>query len=101
MPSLVGKLNKYTCDLCKQSVITIDRDEGVTPFMMKCYATKGCKGSSYSSFYKDISGEPNFEWIKPSFAVFRKLSRSMQDHVEQGGLIIACIGMKEIMDKNA
>lgn len=30
------RLNAYVCDLCKDFFITIDRDPGVTPFMMPC-----------------------------------------------------------------
>jgi hypothetical protein len=30
------RVNAYVCDLCKDFFVSIDRDPGVTPFMMPC-----------------------------------------------------------------
>lgn len=84
----VPRLNKYTCKSCGGSIITVDRDEGVTPFMLGCRADPKCKGDMYSSFYREVHGEPTFEWRKPTLTEFRKSSRAMQQHFEDGGLDI-------------
>lgn len=83
----VGAKNRYTCEACGKFIVTIDRDEGVTPFMLKCRATKGCAGTMYSSFYamRD-AGEPSFEWRKPTQGEYKAMNAAMQDHVDQGGL---------------
>lgn len=88
MTTLKGQLNQYVCDTCKGDIVTIDKDDGCTPFMLACRATKGCKGMMQSRFYRGVCGVPAFEWRKPTFKEFRKASRAMQDHFEQGGLDI-------------
>lgn len=82
------RLNRYTCQSCHGSIITVDRDEGVTPFMVLCRAKPGCKGHMYSSFYKGVQGEPTFEWRKPTPAEYAAYPEVMRQHVDQGGLDI-------------
>lgn len=82
------RLNRYTCQTCGGSIITIDRDKGVTPFMLLCRAKAGCNGHMYSSFYRGVQGKPTFEWRKPTSAELAKSSLAMQQHFEQGGLDI-------------
>jgi hypothetical protein len=86
--NLPSQLNRYTCQSCGGVIITIDRDEGVTPFMLACRAKPGCKGEMYSSFYRDVKGEPTFEWRKPTPDEYAKASPFMQQHFEMGGLDI-------------
>lgn len=86
--SLKNQLNRYTCQSCGGSIITIDRDEGTTPFMLGCRAKPGCKGMMQSSFYRGVEGEATFEWRKPTLEEHRKSSRAMQQHFEMGGLDI-------------
>jgi hypothetical protein len=81
-----GQLNRYTCEVCGGNVVTIDNDDGCTPFMIGCRATLRCKGMMASACYRNVTGVPSFEWRKPTFTEFRKMSRGMQDHIEQGGL---------------
>lgn len=89
MDGIIGqRLNRYTCQSCGGSIITVDRDEGVTPFMLLCRAKPGCKGHMYSSFYKNVQGTPTYEWRKPTLAEFQKYPRAMQEHCKQGGLDI-------------
>src|SRR5687768_10420783 len=47
-----GKKNIYVCDACKGHIVTVDRDHGVTPFMITCHATLFCKGMMKSSMYR-------------------------------------------------
>lgn len=82
--------NVYTCEQCGGQIVTIDRDEGTTPFMLKCRATPGCEGSMTSSLYRcrqDVI--PTHEWYKP-----HKLPRDvgMRQHVQLGGLLLGKIG---------
>jgi hypothetical protein len=82
------RLNKYTCQNCRGHVITVDRDEGTTPFMIGCMATPGCDGDMYSSFYKGVSGEPLYEWRKATPAEYAASSTAMRQHFDMGGLDI-------------
>lgn len=86
-----NKKNVYVCQTCRKKIVTIDIDEGVTPFMIDCKATKECNGTMYSSFYSvDQLLEPEFEWYKPtSFDHYPEEYReNMIKHVEDGGLDI-------------
>jgi len=48
----IGMKNMYTCDECKGTIVTIDREQGVTPFALACRATEGCRGTMTSAFYR-------------------------------------------------
>jgi len=79
-------VNQYTCSECKQTITTIDRHEGTTPFMLPCKATPGCRGLMVSAMYAvDQTLAPTHEWYKPG-----KLPKNpgMREHVAQGGLLI-------------
>ncbi len=89
-----GMKNKYKCDRCQGEIITIDREEGVTPFAMACRATDGCHGTMTSSFYVcDQSLRAEWEWYKP--ARLKGLDADMRDHVEKGGLVLQRIPANE------
>ena len=92
---LVGRLNRYTCQTCGGQTITIDRDEGVTPFMMLCRATPECKGHSYSSFYRDVIGTPTYEWRKATPEEYAASSPAMRQHFDMGGLDLHKIGSQQ------
>lgn len=85
-----GKENAYECQSCKGIICTIDIDEGVTPFIIECLATK-CGGEMHSSFYPTQPKPPEmpdaaYEWYKPTD--LSKYSPAMQDHIKMGGLVI-------------
>jgi hypothetical protein len=104
------RINVYICQLCGGHTVTVDVDEGVTPFMIKCrkdvprrFGPRGkasiktsCPGSAYSSFYPRGPrpahiGEPAWEWYKPTDAELVALYRGdilegMREHVSKGGL---------------
>jgi hypothetical protein len=89
------RLNAYTCSTCGGKTVTIDIDDGVTPFMLNCRASGkasgGCPGTAQSAMYRvnpATIGEPAWEWYKPTEAATRKLSAGMQEHVRSGGLLI-------------
>lgn len=80
-----GRINQYTCRTCGGVITTIDRDEGTTPMMLVCRATKGCDGSMFSSMYRVAPYlTPEWEWYKPE-----KLPKGeMREHVQMGGLLL-------------
>lgn len=82
------RLNKYTCRKCRGSITTIDRDKGVTPFMLECRATPECGGNMYSHGYRGIAEKekPTHEWYMPSD--LSGLDEWTREHVENGGLLI-------------
>lgn len=80
-----GMKNRYVCDTCGKDVITVNIDDGVTPFMILCKATPGCRGAMRSSFYQVPQELPaQFEWFRPES--FKGYSRAMREHFENGGL---------------
>jgi hypothetical protein len=84
-----GKINAYDCQACGKPTVTIDVDDGVTPFMIGCRVTGGCRGFAQSRFYQNVAGlTPTYEWYKPAAKKVSRLSRDMQDHVANGGLLI-------------
>lgn len=66
--------------------MTVDVDDGVTPFMIGCKATDGCKGMMKSSMYRvfDQTMRAGFEWYLPTSTV--GMSVAMKQHTEMGGL---------------
>lgn len=87
------RLNKYACDKCGGSVITIDREMGVTPMFIACRAPRdeglACMGMMASSMYRGVSGEPSFEWRAPTIEERAGLDTyTLEQHVDRGGLLI-------------
>src|SRR5216684_4480443 len=87
-PGFQGKKNIYVCDTCKGHIVTVDRDRGVTPFMIECKATASCKGLMQSSMYRvfDQNMRADHEWYKPIAPEIVK--PHLQPHVDQGGLLM-------------
>lgn len=81
-----GRKNVYHCQVCHDEVVTVDLDEGVTPFAIACRATAGCKGTMFSGFYPQWAQAlpAAFEWFKPTD--LSGYSAAMRDHLERGGL---------------
>ena len=82
--------NRYTCQKCGKWIITMDVDEGATPFMLGCRATEGCDGIMQSGFYRvrDDEGPATFLWRKPTKAEYKTASKWMRRHFDAGGLDI-------------
>lgn len=88
------KINVYTCEECGGFTVTIDIDEGVTPFMLRCRAPQfmggACDGWGQSGFYKpraDVPA-PAWEWYAPDAAELATMDEAMADHCRNGGLNI-------------
>lgn len=86
----VGRKNRYCCEKCQKNIITVDRDAGVTPFMLQCKRTPGCDGWMTSRFYivEDVWPEPQYEWRKPTSREYKRMPDGMKQHVDQGGLAL-------------
>ncbi len=88
MSGFKGKLNIYTCDRCHGHVVTKDLDAGVTPFLIPCSTTTGCKGFMKSSMYRvfDQGMKPDLVWYRPGADEI--VPEDMREHVARGGLIL-------------
>lgn len=90
-----GKLNAYECDGdlrgqvgCRSYIVTIDRDTGVTPFMLKC---GNCGAYAHSKFYRVSSRlQPTHEWYRPDSMV--GIDPAYAEHISKGGLILRPLG---------
>ncbi len=92
--SFQGKKNIYVCQKCRGHVVTVDIDNGVTPFIIGCWATDGCKGEMHSSFYRvfDQSMRADFEWYRPDETA--EMTAHTLNHVRQGGLVLREAGWR-------
>ena len=85
-----GEINQYVCDTCGFTITTINADDGVTPFMMRCHNSSECKGTMKSKVYRvDQKLKPTHKWYRPDSLV--RLTAWERDHVDKGGLILADI----------
>lgn len=89
--SFQGKKNIYMCEQCGQGFVTLDADEGVTPFLTGCL-TPDCTGLASSFCYRapqDLLAKirPALEWYRPTGEALAALNPATLDHVERGGLI--------------
>lgn len=86
--SLVGKKNAYICEKCSKPIVTVDRDDGTTPFMTSCEA-KGCGGMAYSQFYRVPPGlVATHEWYRASDSEARGMKPGWREHHDMGGLFL-------------
>jgi hypothetical protein len=109
----MARKNAYYCDACRGYVVTVDRDEGVTPMFLACRvkgeptdARNRCKGQMVSMMYppepwpeKDgygaqIPTTPTWEWYSPDADERAALDDATSAHVEKGGLLLRRIGHK-------
>jgi len=84
--SMVGRKNIYTCNVCGAHIVTVDVDEGVTPFSIGC-VVPACQGAMLSSMYAvfDQNMRAAFEWYRPT--AVEVLSPAVREHVANGGLL--------------
>ena len=86
--SLVGKKNRYTCQTCGYQYVTVDKDDGTTPFMAPCQRVT-CKGMAQSEFYKiDQSLEATHEWYRAGQVEARSMKPNSRQHHDMGGLFL-------------
>ena len=83
------KINAYDCAACGGTIITVDIDDGVTPFMITCRAKEKCGGNMYSRFYSRTGALlPGWEWYTPTDGEKSKLDPYTLQHVNDGGLLL-------------
>jgi hypothetical protein len=87
-PGFKQQKNMYVCERCAGHIVTVDLEEGVTPFLIKCEATAGCSGMMKSSMYRvyDQSVRASHEWYRPTLVM--RLDAWEQEHVKKGGLLL-------------
>lgn len=91
-----GYLNVYICDECGGETVTVDVDEGVTPYMLRCRAEgkepteDSCPGFAKSSMYRPMMPYPPPKWIfyRPTTEEIEKAEPGMKKHAENGGLFL-------------
>lgn len=83
-----SRKNAYVCENCSSYIVTVDREPGVTPFMVKC---GNCGAQATSKFYRVHPALiATHEWYRPE--TLDELNRWERDHVEKGGLLLRQIG---------
>jgi hypothetical protein len=91
-----GQRNVYICTQ-GHHLTTVDLDDGVTPMFIKCRVPikrpRGalCSERAHSGFYRDPMGgwaAPTHGWYRPSPAERAGLERDLQEHVDNGGLLL-------------
>lgn len=90
-----GRINEYVCEKCGKSTVTINGEEGVTPFVIACRAdwpASNCDGMSQSRFYRGTDNlDPQWEWHRPTPEECREKEKEapgLTEHVERGGLVL-------------
>lgn len=86
--SFEGKKNVYMCCDCGHGFVSMDVDEGVTPFTAPCLNCDGLAKSFFYNIPQEILGNHAVEWFRPSAKASKKLPKPVREHVERGGLII-------------
>ena len=80
-----GRKNLYRCQACRESIVTLDLDEGTTPMFLGCHVTPKCKGLMASTMYRNPQGLPHqYEFFRP--ASLDGYGPDMLEHLEKGGL---------------
>lgn len=89
--SFEGMKNIYLCSSCGHGFVSLDLDDGTTPFMTSCL-NPACKEMASSMFYRCpqemlANVQPAIEWYKPTKAQMLKKPPHAKHHVEMGGLL--------------
>lgn len=100
--SFPGRINEYRCDDCEGVMVTIDVDEGDTPFFARCQLAvrkqvdattrlvgATCGGRCYSSMYDCDQARPaHYAWRRPTPHEAANLRGFERWQVGQGQLIL-------------
>lgn len=88
--SFKGRFNRYTCESCGFIIHTVDLDEGVTPYIIRC-RHGDCDGVMRSHMYRvTLDQLPDYEWYRPSEEEIKGLGldTGVLEHVRSGGLML-------------
>jgi hypothetical protein len=102
-----GAVNFYLCPE-GHITVTIDRDNGVTPFIIWCEhedflasaakrgASRKCGREAQSAFYRvseSYASRATHEFYRPTFEYYQNIkSKALKEHIERGGLAFRKIG---------
>lgn len=117
MTERVGERNAYYCQTCRGYIVTVNLNDGTTPFMLAC-RVKGepgdpdndCRGLMRSMYYpaqpwpktddydNPIPTEPTYEWYILDPIEWKRLAKKARhgdsaseqtlDHITRGGLLL-------------
>lgn len=84
-----GRVNFYRCERdFAHMTVTIDREPGVTPFMIRCPHCEEKNFAQSAGYRVATTLEPTHEWYRPdSFGELRDQPWAL-DHVKMGGLLL-------------
>lgn len=111
---MAEKRNVYVCQKCRGHTVTVDRHEGVTPFMIECRVggmkpdLERCDGMMHSRFYRDplaYLSVPEWEWFRPTDAELDEYVKHIdpraevgtRKHVAMGGLLLRRARSEEVL----
>ncbi len=93
-----GKTNVYTCEACVAQWVTINRDAGATPFLIKCRKCGAmCRSACYNNDIQPENGfpfPPHFEWYRPD-PDDETVEEWQFEHISNGGLIMRMINYEK------
>jgi hypothetical protein len=96
MPEAKGMRNAYQCEKCGHETVTVNQDEGVTPFMIRCRRF-GCEGLARSLCYNTPQQRvPTHAWYRPDEKRTKRLDEATREHVTQGGLLLRALDPLEM-----
>jgi hypothetical protein len=100
MHSTKNLLNEYICQRCRKKIVTVEIDEGTTPFMIRCQFCKEqeikiqpeVRPLMQSRFYQVNQNQiPEYEWFKPHKEKDYKqyvIDKAHEQHYNLGGLFL-------------
>ena len=106
--SFEGRINQYVCSTCNHVTTTIDRDAGVTPFLIECKGMAPCaagrvgvrmkngRDTARSLGYSkrvDPEATPTHEWYRPE-TLDEVSDLGVREHILNGGLLLRPIGKR-------
>ncbi len=87
-PETIGMINAYVCEVCGLRIITVNSDDGVTPYLVSC-RDGNCSGLMVSQFYRvSQTMAATYEWYKPDDEERARLADGVWEHVAMGGLLL-------------
>lgn len=87
-----GTYDLYECDTCKRGIVTTYAVKGVTPFTMRCPKCSGMmthtKTFRLLPYQYICIGYKVLKWVRPTFEQYCRMTRPLQEHIENGGLVL-------------
>lgn len=88
-----GQINAYECTVCGRRTVTVNRDDGVTPFIIMCRQgfPDTCGEEARSLCYNVPQNLlPSHEWFRPDEKMVETMEKrgdtAAVEHVRNGGL---------------